>query len=136
VITKKKKVTPIVFLPVDSLIKVKSDHLHSFVVTSITATEIQLKMKFENAETISNKDILRIKMNFDFVRLRNPDLSVNLEALVTRKTRKHELSSASKLAANAALSFTLVVKMIMQGSLQQVWGMINGLQIIVHMSLM
>lgn len=42
------------------------------------------------------------------------------------------ISTASKAATASAAAGSIIVKIIMRGSLAQVWGMINGMQFIIH----
>ena len=54
---------------------------------------------------------------------------MNLKALVEEKQSElaKDIAKGSKVAVTATAVFSTVMKKVMQGSLQQLWGLINGL---------
>ena len=78
-----------------------------------------MKLYFEQIESVSEEDVLRINMNFDFVRFKNPSVTINLESMVSRdaSTGISSAAGAGKAASTATMSVSVVMKMITQGSL-------------------
>ena len=67
----------------------------------------------------------------------NKTVELSLEKLVAKK-KKIEISSiekGGKAALQAATGASLIINFLMNGALSQVWGMINGMQMIVHVPL-
>ena len=85
VIAKEIKKEIIIFYPIENLIDLSVSNLDfRKEVISVTPTEIQVRLYFSKIESVSEEDLLQININFDFVRIKNPSVTINLESLVTR----------------------------------------------------
>jgi len=108
-------------------------------VVSMSKTEIQLRFNFDKPLEVSPMDTLRIAMNFNAFEP-GIDSSFVMEEPCSRQVPEggateavQTLSNVSSAATAGAVIGSALMQIVMAGCLAQVWGMINGLQIMVHL---
>jgi hypothetical protein len=95
-----------------------------------------LKLNFE--KPIRSKDKIRITLDFaEFMVMGNKTIELSLKKLARKNKRngKSRMQMSGKAALQAATGASVIIKFVMKGALSRVWGMINGMQMIVHVPL-
>ena len=127
------------FGSLESLIKVElipSRTVLSQSIEVVSDTEILLKINFQKPN--KSKEKVRITLDFaDFIVMGNKTIELSLEKLVGKKKKKEtsSIEKGGKAALQAATGASLIINFLMNGALSRVWGMINGMQMIVHVPL-
>lgn len=106
---------------------------------SFTDKEIKIQMNFTNPLDVTPSDSIEIALNFSsFEKGMPPGLKTKRQCVRQVITgRAAQTVSAAGTAGQAATVVAVVGSAIMQtvmaGCLAQVWGMINGMQFIIHL---
>lgn len=109
---------------------------------SLNSRELVIQFDFESPMTITSEDEIEISLGFNEI-----DKGFNQRTSIARRSMQKQLSRGAsenlELMASTASGATVVLtsvvtvgQTILSGSLSQVWGMINGLQIMVHLPTM
>ena len=71
------------------------------------------------------------------MKIGNKTIELSLQKLVSKKKRKIQsrIEKSGKAVLQAATGASVIIKVATKGALSRVWGMINGIQMIVHVPL-
>ena len=93
-----------------------------------------IKLDIQNSHLVSRSDNLEVSLRFNEFesQVSTERKTLQLRMLLQPNSTSTQVAKAGTVVTTAALSTASFMQMIFVGSLAQVWGMINGLQIIVH----
>jgi len=116
-----------------------ADLAMTYNVTSLTKKQIKLNILFEKPLAIQPSDKLFVVLNFEEFEAGLKD-GTALTRQMTRQVKDNAVTQSvdafakgSTVLVAAAVASSAVLNTVLAGSLAQVWGMINGMQILVHM---
>ena len=105
-------------------------------IVSATNREIVIQLEFSNAIDNTQNEFIRVTTKFaDFnlgITVSESEIALPKDMFKPNNKALGKISEASKSVVVTAAIGTAVMRTSMQASLSQLWGMINGIQFIIH----
>ena len=110
-------------------------------IAQVDKSFIELQLSFTSPIDVSPQDVLEVTLNFEEFEPGLPNQQVEIymtKQLVEGSTTDaiQALATTSALVAGSAAGSSAIINTLISGSLAQLWGMINSMQILVHMSVL